>query len=170
MRSFPCMEVNLKWQYVAQCEVHLRSKTYTIPQTEYIDYDDRSEHKYYGQSNVTYHMNDFQLQFHKWQRWQSTNHVPRSVDTQQAKRIRRAGRNDDCGLKCQVSIYTALKYMIWQNIVREVHDRTKVVRFHFQKLLSTEEKPASLWHRGFSSDLEQYIRQNKSSHSTWMEE
>jgi hypothetical protein len=42
MRSFPSIEANLQQRYIAQREVHLRSKTDTIPQTAY-DYNDYND-------------------------------------------------------------------------------------------------------------------------------
>jgi hypothetical protein len=46
MRSFPLIEANLYRRYIAQREVHLRSKTDTLPQTVYDDYDDDDYNHY----------------------------------------------------------------------------------------------------------------------------
>jgi hypothetical protein len=38
------MEANFQRRYIAQRDVHLRSKTYTIPHTVYDDYDDYNDY------------------------------------------------------------------------------------------------------------------------------
>jgi len=45
-RSFPSIEANLEWQYIALHEAHLQLQTDTIPQTNYDDYDDNSDNDY----------------------------------------------------------------------------------------------------------------------------
>jgi len=55
------------------------------------------------------------------------------------------------------------------NIGHEVLYRTEVARCNAYRLLSTASQPASLWHRGFSSDSGYHIRRHSSPPSPWPE-